>query len=210
MLIRKEHINNGAILGVWEINESKEELLALYPNKLRAEALKYVTTTLKSEKRSTEWLSVRLMLYMILDDEKIIAHNSDGRPYLKDDSYNISISHTKKHAAILLHKTKKVGIDIEVTSDRVYKVAKKFISDNEYIHEENKRIHLLLHWSAKETMFKLMKETEIDFKLHLNLEKFIPQDKGIIHARETKTNKQTLFDIHYEVYPEYVLTWSML
>lgn len=210
MLIRKEHIDNGAILGIWEITESKEELLALYPTKLREEAYKYVTTTLKSEKRSTEWLSVRLMLYMILDDTKIIAHNSDGRPYLTDGSYYISITHTKKHAAILLHKTKRVGIDIEATSDRVYKVAGKFISDNEYIHEENKRIHLLLHWSAKETMFKLMKETEIDFKAHLNLEKFIPDAKGIIHARETKTNKQTIFEINYEVDPEYVLTWSMI
>ena len=30
MLIRKEHTENGALLGIWKMDESKEELLQLF------------------------------------------------------------------------------------------------------------------------------------------------------------------------------------
>jgi len=104
---------------------------------------------------------------------------------------------------------KKVGIDIEEISERVHNVASKFISEDEFIDESQKSVHRLLHWSAKETLFKLMDVEEIDFKKHLRLDKFIPAKKGIITAQETKTNKKSRFNIFYEVHPTYVLTWSM-
>lgn len=208
MLIRKENIDDESVLGVWEITESKEELLALFPDTLKMKAENHVAK-IRSEKRAAEWLSVRLMLFLLLQEEKIVYHRTDGRPYLSDDSFNVSISHTKAHAAVLLHKSKNVGIDIEETSDRVHKVAGKFISDDEYIHEPAKNAHLLLHWSAKETMFKLLSESEIDFKQHLHLEKFIPQEKGVITAHETRSASRHRFNINYEVHPEYVLTWAI-
>lgn len=208
MLIRNQHIDENCILGIWEITESKEELLALYPKNLQLKAAKHITK-MKSEKRIIEWLSARLMLSILLNEEKMVYHKSDGKPYLMDNSYNISISHTNKYAAILLHRSKKIGIDIEEISERVHKVASKFISEDEFIDESQKSIHRLLHWSAKETLFKLMDVNEIDFKQHLHLDKFIPAEKGIITAYETKTDKKNLFNIFYEVYPTYVLTWSI-
>jgi len=208
MLIRNQHIDENCILGIWEITESKEELLALYPKNLQQKAAKHITK-MKSEKRIIEWLSVRLMLSILLNEEKMVYHKSDGKPYLMDNSYNISISHTNKYAAILLHRFKKIGIDIEEISERVHKVASKFISEDEFIDESQKSIHRLLHWSAKETLFKLMDVNEIDFKQHLHLDKFIPAEQGIITASETKTNEKKRFNIFYEVYPTYVLTWSI-
>ncbi|MFY9598321.1 MAG: 4'-phosphopantetheinyl transferase superfamily protein [Dysgonamonadaceae bacterium] len=208
MLIRNQHIDENCILGIWEITESKEELLALYPKNLQQEAIKHIRK-MKSEKRIIEWLSVRLMLSLLLNEEKMVYHKNNGQPYLMDNSYNISISHTNKYAAILLHRHKKVGIDIEEISERVHNVASKFISEDEFIDESQKSVHRLLHWSAKETLFKLMDVEEIDFKKHLRLDKFIPAKKGIITAQETKTNKKSRFNIFYEVHPTYVLTWSM-
>ncbi|HOT64365.1 MAG: 4'-phosphopantetheinyl transferase superfamily protein [Bacteroidota bacterium] len=207
MLVRKENLSNDCLLGVWEMTESVEELLSLFPETLRDKAQKHVKG-IKSVKRATEWLSVRLMLYLLLNEEKIVHHHRDGRPYLTDRSFNVSISHTRNHAAILIHPSKNVGIDIEEISDRVYRVASKFVSQDEYIDPHHEKIHLLLHWSAKETMFKLLEESEIDFKQHLHLSKFIPEAKGTFQATESKTPLQRRFEIAYEVHPEYVLTWS--
>jgi phosphopantetheinyl transferase len=207
MLVRKENLSNGSLLGVWKMTESIEELLSMFPDSLVEKARKHAEG-IKSEKRSIEWLSVRLMLYLLLNEEKIVHHHKDGRPYLTDNSYKISISHTHNHAAILLHPIKNVGIDIEEISDRVYKVASKFISDDEYIDPHQERIHLLLHWSAKETIFKLLEESEIDFKQHLHISKFLPGKSGTFQAAETKTSEERVFEISYEVHPEYVLTWT--
>lgn len=206
MLIRREHTDNGGLLGIWHMEESKEELLSLLPTNMRIEAIEHIHT-IRSEARTIEWLSTRLLLYRLLNEEKTILNKTDGKPYLKDESFHISISHTKNYAALYLHLNRPVGIDIETRSERVTRVAHKFIGENEYIDTTQKTIHLLLHWSAKESMFKLMEENEIDFNHHLHLRPFTPQLKGTISAKETKSELQRQFNIQYEVHSEYVLTW---
>ncbi|MFA6702894.1 MAG: 4'-phosphopantetheinyl transferase superfamily protein [Dysgonamonadaceae bacterium] len=207
MLERKEFLDNKSILGVWKITETTEELYNLLPEYLKSEG-SAMLKKIKSEARTAEWLAVRIMLHNILNKEKKVEYNESGAPYLTDNSYYISISHTKNYAVLLLHHTKKVGIDIETRSSRVEKVAYKFISDKEQIDPKKKATHQLLHWSAKETLFKVMEETEIDFKKHLYIEPFIPLEKGVITAVEFKSGKDRNFLIYYEVHPDYVLTWT--
>jgi phosphopantetheinyl transferase len=206
MQIRKEYIDGGGLLGIWKMDESREELLTLFPEHLRSAAAKHIKD-IRSERRTIEWLSIRILLFMLLDEEKTILNRADGKPYLEDGSHHISISHTKDYAAVLLHETHPVGIDIEFLSDRVKKVAGKFIADEEYIDPSQKTVHQLLHWSAKESLFKLMEEDGIHFKHHLHIHPFTPASEGIMTATETKTEKNCTFNIHYEVHPDYVLTW---
>ncbi|MDR1517841.1 MAG: 4'-phosphopantetheinyl transferase superfamily protein [Dysgonamonadaceae bacterium] len=208
MLIRDQHIDNDGKLGIWEIEESPDELLQLFPESLRNRATAHVAG-IRSEKRMAEWLSVRLLLFRLLNEDKIVHHHRDGRPFLTDQSYHISISHTKRYAAVLLHPTRKVGIDVEFRTERVGKISSKFISPEEFVDEPQKLLHQTLIWSAKETMFKLMDEDEIDFRQHLHTHPFTPQDKGTMTASETKTPEKHRFEIHYEIFPDYVLTWAV-
>ena len=206
MLIRKENFGNGGLMGIWKIDETLDELLKLFPYEIRKEA-KNGIADIKSNRRATELLSTRIMLLKLLGEIKTINNREDGKPYITDGSYNISISHTKDYAAILLHKTQPVGIDIETISERVEKVAGRFISEDEYIDPSQKVIHQLLHWSTKECMFKLINESGIDFKQQLHILPFTPNKKGTIDAFETKTIKNKNFKINYEVHSTYVLTW---
>lgn len=205
MLIRREHTDGGGLLGIWKMDESREELLQLLPAPMRSKAVEHLKD-IRSERRTIEWLSTRILLFMLLDEEKTILNRVDGKPYLEDETYHISISHTNDYAAIFLHKTNPVGIDIEIRSERVGKVAEKFIAEEEYIDPSQKTVHQLLHWSAKESLFKLMEESEIHFRHHLHIHPFNPALKGIITATETKTDRNRTFNIHYEVHPDYVLT----
>ena len=208
MLIRAEHIDSEGKLGVWEITETVQELLAFFPETLRERAAKHISG-MRSEKRILEWLAVRLMLFQLSNEEKIVHHHRNGQPYLTDNSLHISISHTQNYAAILLHPSQKVGIDIEFRSERVKRIAHKFISENEYIDDAQTTVHQLLHWSAKETMFKLLDEEEIHFRNHLHIATFTPTDKGVMKGSETKSQRNRSFDIFYEVSPDYVLTWAV-
>ncbi len=208
MLIRKEHTEKDGLLGIWKMQEDREELLHFFPEHLRAEAIRY-TDSVRSEQRTIEWLSTRAMLFVLLDKEKSIKNYPDGRPYLSDHSHLISISHTKDYAALLVHDSLPIGIDIEMRSERIKKIANKFISDKEYIDPSNKVIHQLLHWSAKETLFKRLNLREIDFKQHLYIHHFTPLNKGVIIATETKTCLSRTFEIDYEVHDDYVLTWTI-
>lgn len=206
MLTRKEHIGNGGLLGIWSMDESREELLQLLPEHMRSDAAGQIKT-IRSDRRTIEWLSTRILLFMLMDEAKTILNRADGKPYLEDKTHHISISHTKNYAAIYLHNTQPVGIDIEMQAERVSKVAYRFIGDDEYIDPSQKTVHQLLHWSAKESLFKLIDENEIHFKEHLHIHPFTPASKGVITATETKTQHNRTFTIDYEVHPDYVLTW---
>lgn len=206
MLIRKEYSGNGSIMGIWKMDETTDELLNLFPPVFRSEADRFLKN-IRSERRAKEWLSTRILLKKLLGELKIILNMDDGKPYLADQSYHISISHTQNHAAILLHEIFPVGIDIEMISDRVEKLAYKFISENEFIDTKQKLTHLLLHWSVKECMFKLINEQGIDFKKHLQVHPFTPSISGEITATETRTDENKTYKLNYEVHTEYVLTW---
>jgi len=206
MLIRKQHTPEGALIGVWKMEESRDELLQLLPSTFRAEAAEYIAT-IRAEQRAMEWLATRITLYYLLGEEKKILKKENGQPYLSDNSYHISISHTKNYVAIILHPTLSVGIDIETISERIRRIAHKFISDDEYIDVSQEVVHQLLHWSAKECLFKVMSEVEVDFREHLYIEPFMPLSEGAMKAKETKSSDEKSFEIRYEVCGDYVMTW---
>lgn len=208
MLIRKEYIDENSLIGIRTMTENHQTLLNSLPQNQQNEARNRISG-IRSERRIIEWLTIRLLLYELLGEEKTIGNYPDGQPFLQDQSYKISISHTKDYAAILLHKHYPVGIDVETIAERVTRIADKFISENEFIEPSQRVIHQLLHWSAKETMFKLMEEREIDFKEHLHILPFTPGKKGVFQASESKTGIQKTFQIHYEILPGAVLTWAV-
>lgn len=206
MLIRKEKTTDDGLLGVWRIAETKDDLLKMMPPSLRVRSMHDIAS-FRTGKRILEWLCTRCLLFQLLGEDKEIDYQNGGRPFLTDNSYHISISHTKGYVAILLHKTKVVGIDIETISERVNKVAHKFISPQEYIDETQATAHKLLHWSAKESLFKLIEERDVDFKEHLVIQPFTPCVSGKMLARVAVKSPEEDFLVHYEVRENYVLTW---
>ena len=209
MLIRKEVIEEDCLLGIWEITETREQLLEILSPENQREAYKYLLN-IKSKKRVLEWLSIRVILQILTNDNKTVKHTSQGQPYLSDNSYQISISHSRDYAVVLLHKHKKVGVDIENYSNRILKIEKRFISSDEYIDPENRILHLILHWCAKETLYKLMNSTKIIFKEHLIIKPFKIHEKGFIKASESLTDDKANFDIYYEVNKDFIITWGMM
>ena len=209
MLVRKEIIEEDCLLGIWEITETRDQLLAMLSVENQQKANEYLSN-IRSKKRQLEWLSIRVVLQILTNDNKTVKHTQQGQPYLSDNSYNISISHSKDYAVVLLHKHKKVGVDIENYSNRVLKIEKRFVSDDEYIDPSNRVLHLILHWCAKETLYKLMDSTKIIFKEHLHVRPFHIENKGVIKACESLSTHNASFDIYYEVNPNYVITWGMV
>lgn len=193
---------------VWKVEESLEALLALLPDARRVcceqELLQFA-----SERRKIEWLSVRVLLYFMLKEDKQIGYSSEGKPFLTDDSFFISISHTKGYVAVTLNPKTPVGIDIEQYGKRVHKVFDRFIRPDEQVeaYQGDTTWGGLLHWSAKETVFKCMKNADADLR-KLCLSHFIPQKEGTFQVREYATEGQSLFSVGYRICEDFVLTWT--
>ncbi len=195
------------LLGVWRMEESLSALQDELSNtNLFEEAINRFT----SLHRRLEWLSVRVLLLHLLHEQKEIGYLPSGKPYLVDGSFHLSISHTKGYVAVLLGSTP-VGIDIEQYGQRVHKVAHKYMREDEVVnsYQEDDTWSLLLHWSAKEVMFKCMDTADVDFRKHLYIEPFVTQERGTFNACEYRTELQQSFKIDYLLHPDFVLTWHI-
>ena len=60
-----------------------------------------------------------------------LNHHDNGKPYLENCATNISITHTDKYVAIIIHDEEEVGIDIESLDRDFAVVEKKALSEEE-------------------------------------------------------------------------------
>jgi 4'-phosphopantetheinyl transferase len=194
--------------GIWKMDESVDALLALLPEwEYYEREIRHFT----APHRRVEWLSVRVLLFRLLGEHKEVCYQPSGKPYLADHSYFISISHTKGYVSVILSDKVPVGIDIEQYGQRVHRVAHKYMRADEPVrlYKEDATWSLLLHWSAKEVMFKCMDAEGVDFRQHLRIEPFLLQEQGDFIAHEYRTGQQRSFRIHYLLHPDFVMTWNV-
>ncbi|MDR2859327.1 MAG: 4'-phosphopantetheinyl transferase superfamily protein [Mediterranea sp.] len=203
-----KHVEDKYQWGIWKISESVEELLYLLPR--RKEHEKEIQHFAAVHRR-LEWLSVRVLFYNLLGEDKKIMYYSTGKPYFSDYSHHISISHTHNYVTVIFSRTAEVSIDIEQYGERIRRVAHKYIRNDEQlsIYFNNDIWSLLLHWSAKEIIFKCIDTNAVDFRKHLRIYPFQIQEQGTFQAKEYRTVKQQNFLIHYIIHPEFVMTWQM-
>jgi len=208
MLLSKKTVEENATLALWEITETIDELLEM----LNLDPFIIQEISLfTSDKRKLEYLTTRVLLQNILGEKKVITYTKQGKPYLVDNSFQISITHTGKYVAILLHPTFRVGIDVEKISDKVVRVQSKFLSETEReaIDSSLAKTHLALLWSAKEALYKILGQEEVEYTKHLTINPFKPYLMGTMEAQETRTPSAETFQLTYHVFPEFVLVWTV-
>jgi len=205
--ITKHYLNGSSILGVWKIEEDINTLLDMIV--LDADdKKKYKGFT--STSRRLEFLSVRALLAELLGKEAKIVYNKNNKPFLKDGSRFISISHSHKLTAILCSTTEKVGIDLEYMSSNIGAFAFKFINRKEKVTKEPeaRKYHLYLHWCAKEALYKICDKEGISFRKNLTIEPFEVKDAGEIRGSVHTRKINDSFDLFYSRYDNYAIVWT--
>ena len=166
-----------------------------------------------SDSRKCERLAVRLLVRDLTGLEMRVCYKENGAPYLTDSHFNISISHTKGFAAVILSELPHPGIDIEYRSERAWKLHTKFLNAKELAffdpHPYTQQVLIAtICWCAKETAYKALQETEVDFIKHLHISPFTISDTGRLLLNETKTSAQETYQIQYQITDDYVLAWK--
>ncbi len=210
-LLKKE-LENNCVIGFWEMNEAEEELKAILNNgneNIHPEVKK--AAEFKNPKRRKEWLSARVLLKELTGSYSVISYDQYGKPLLDDKKYQISVSHSNNYLCLILSKEKEVGVDIEFVSDKIARIALKFLHDEEMEQiDKNSILELYLHWCAKETLYKLHGKGDLDFKNNIFIEPFnIDQNKSSFRGIVTSPhgNKKT-FDLFYFTINDYVVVWA--
>jgi phosphopantetheinyl transferase len=205
--ITKHYLNEFSILGVWKIEEDQNTLLDLV---LLDSDEKKKYKGFSSNSRKLEFLSVRALLCELIGSEAKIVYNKNNKPFLKDGSRFISISHSHKLTAILLSTNEKVGLDLEFMSTNIAAFAFKFINRKEKVTKEidERRYHLYIHWCAKEALYKICDKEGISIRNNITIDPFEVSESGEIkgHVRTNKINES--FDLYYSKYDNYAIVWT--
>ncbi len=213
----------GSLVGVWKIEELPQDLLQLVPQYEKEFTLHIAQTV---QKRQKEWLAVRCLLQAMLGNSTAPIVYENRQPFLADGSYHLSISHTTNYAALIIHVTCKVGIDIETILPRARRIKQKFLSDKELLAIENTPVNkpekeaiigsnfiFSLCWSAKEAVYKWYSKGDLQFNRDMIIESHSlttalkQQKQGQLLMSFYKYKKAPLLSIHYQTIANSVLCY---
>lgn len=161
---------------VWRISEPVELLSQMVP----ADCAAYARDNFVSVERCSQWLAVRAILRQRFGDGVRVVYDGNGKPSLNGCYENISISHTKGYAVLVVSQGGEVGVDAELLSRDVLAVARRFMPLEQldtYCPAERNFV-ALVNWCAREALFKITGDLGGNFKENISVAPFEPLDKG--------------------------------
>lgn len=157
-LVLRQAITSEIVLGIWQIDERPEELLALCPEDDRRESEQFTNPY-----RQREWLAWHALLQQLHPGAKA-EYDAQGGPTL-DINRHIGVSHTRGYAAVILAPTP-CAIDIENVDRDFSRALPRYTTPQEQLIGAtlpDPQLYPALFWCAKETLYKLKRQSEIDF-----------------------------------------------
>jgi phosphopantetheinyl transferase len=197
-LFYQQNINEATRLAVWKIEEPESFFSGTVP----------LQREITHPNKRLQHLAGRYLLRYLFPafpyQEILIADTR--KPYLSSEAYHFSISHCGDYAAAIVSRECRVGIDIEIPSPKVARIAKKFLHVEEQDcfalgqHHTEPDIQLAtVLWSAKEAMFKWWGWGEVDFSEMLRIGPFTFDKSGTMQAQFLKHEMAQDLQLHYHL-----------
>ena len=201
-LVYQHNINENTRLAVWHITEPEHFFTVRVP----------VKKDVSHPHKRLQHLAGRYLLGFLFEgfplEEIMIADTR--KPFLENEQYHFSISHCGDYAADIVSRDKRVGVDIEIPTEKISKIMYKFLSPKEHevfnlIQPDEDRIPFsTLLWSAKESVFKWYGNGGIDFRREIQLKK---QHEGAETIDSFFSKNNTELTVHYRQFDHLVLAW---
>lgn len=110
---------------------------------------------ISNEKLRREKIMTLALVRGYLGREVTIGHRTDGSPFVAEEpELFLSLSHSGNRAAAAFSKTAPVGIDIQEPSQKLFRVAERFLRPEEIDFWSRSADNLLRAWTIKEAVYK--------------------------------------------------------
>jgi phosphopantetheinyl transferase len=215
----QHQLNEHTRLGVWKIEETEEFFRGNVP----------LHRDVTHPHKRLQHLAGRFLLQFLFPDfpYALIQIADTRKPYLPDEQYHFSISHCGDYAAAIVSTQNRVGVDVEIPTEKVLKLSGKFLSAKECsmltdqystrndvlinslqtlgsrLTTQDSRLTTLL-WSSKEAVFKWHGDGAVDFKQHIRLFNHQVGNKTM-DCFFAKTGSALV--VHYRLFDGLVLAW---
>jgi 4'-phosphopantetheinyl transferase len=203
-LVRCETIGEGSAWGLWQIAETEEEL--------SYEAFESCPDDIIAPSKRKEFLAGRALVKLLAEKAGVqysgIRKDEQGKPYLKNQSHEISLSHSSPYVAAQINCREAVGIDVEQPKEKLLRIASRVLSSSEEDDAGNDIVKHCVYWCAKEAMYKLYGKRGLHFNSQLNLDPFDLQRSGELQGYIRANGVPTVVSLGYVVKDDYVLVFT--
>ena len=203
-LVYQQNINETSRLAVWHIDEPETFFLQKV----------MLSNSITHPHKRLQHLAGRYLLPALFEDFplELIKIADTRKPFLPGETFHFSISHCGDYAAAIVSKTRRVGVDIEVVSEKIQKIRDKFLTGQEQemirqVFGKEDIPFLTLAWSIKESMFKWYGSGGIDFKQHLQIENITVNDNQFMAQCIFQKNEPMPLKVHGLLFNNNFLTW---
>lgn len=209
-LVYLRELNKDTKFAIWKIEETADELLAkLQLDDVEKERLQH----LSKGKRTLHWMATRVLLRYLLQTDEYIHCPSDpnGKPYLPDYPYKISLTHSYDYAGVMLSTQGECGMDLEIVMEKVIRIKDKFLKPEElaFINPEKEILQLYACWCAKEAVYKLQGNKGVSFLENMTIRPFNYRPQGVMTLDIVKDEVVQSYQVYYEEFQNYMLGYSV-
>ena len=160
----QQDIDANTRLAVWKIEEREDFFLQHVP----------LQRTITHPHKRLQHLAGRYLLKYLFPSFplQLIQIADTRKPFLEDEAFHFSISHCGDFAGVLVSSTGRVGMDLELVTEKIERISHKFLTTEEKQFLSLQEFHsnvsaLTLAWSCKEAVFKWYSKGGVDFRDHM-------------------------------------------
>lgn len=209
-LVYLRELDANTKFAIWKIEETEDFLV----QKLQLdESEQKRLQSLGKGKRTLHWLATRVLLRYLLNTDQYISCPSDtnGKPYLPDYPYKISLTHSYDYAGVMLSSKGECGMDLEIVKNKVVRIKEKFLKPEElnFIDKEQEIEQLYACWCAKEAVYKLQGNKGVSFLQDMTIQPFTFKAQGVMKVDLSKDSCINTYQVYYEKFQEYMLGYTV-
>lgn len=205
MPLDRLYLSAESVWGTWSIQEDQPELASQVPEDA-------VPPGVVNPSKRLEFLAGRALIKALLakwdQPYRGMWKDAFGKPFLTNSNIQISLSHSYPHVAGILHRSRKVGIDLEQPKEKLLRIAARVLSDDELADAGQDIIKHCIYWCAKEALVKIYGKKDLSFSTGLRITPFNRAPSGHLVGRILATHTETTIPLEYHVFDNYVIVVS--
>jgi 4'-phosphopantetheinyl transferase len=203
MPLEKLELSTERAWGLWHIREAEGELLD------QIKEFESIPPNITHEQKRLEFCVGRVLAKTLLEKLSVkfegIVKDEFGKPFFRNNYYQLSLSHSYPYVGALIDKSKSVGIDVEQIKSKLLKIGPRVLHPEELEDAGTDEIKHCIYWCAKEAMIKIYGKKDLVFAENLLIKPFTLQNQGNISGRIIVNNTETTIPLYYEVHNGFVV-----
>jgi phosphopantetheinyl transferase len=203
MPLENLHDHSDSAWALWHINEDEKTLAAkLLP-------FEPVPDRITNPLKRLEFLAGRVLIKALLEKWNIkfegLTKDDAGKPFLKNSTIQISLSHSYPYVAAIIDRHKSVGIDLEQPKDKLFRIAPRVLNTLELQNAGSDMVKHCVFWCAKESLIKIYGKKHLSLINELAISPFTLQKEGILTGNIIAPDMAVMIPLYYRVYDNFVV-----